>query len=157
MVIFEDLKNHIAEFERCQQNPQTKSVPLLFFFRKISEKMKPWHSNPEIANAGAPQTTSTSSPSMSASPRIFISFAKISNNKLFRNSTRTLLAPLHNFLFRRTWRLMKLTKLILAEPTTDSVSAWDKVISSCRITLFRNIPWNSKTWLKSSEMTCLTH
>ena len=34
------------------------------FLWKISEKMKPCNSNPEIANAGAPQTTSTSSPSM---------------------------------------------------------------------------------------------
>ena len=38
-------------------------------------------------------------------------------------------------------------KWVLAEPTTDSVSAWDELISSCRITLFSDIPWNSNTWL----------
>ena len=36
------------------------------FPRTISEKLKPCNSNPEIANAGAPKTTSTPSPSMSA-------------------------------------------------------------------------------------------
>ena len=37
------------------------------FLLTISEKMKRWNSNPEIANAGAAQTTSTSSSSMCAS------------------------------------------------------------------------------------------
>ena len=36
------------------------------FLRTVFEKMKPCNSNPVIANAGAPQTTSTSSPSVSA-------------------------------------------------------------------------------------------
>ena len=62
---YEDLKIHIAEVERCQKHTQTKSVPPVLF-RKISEEMKPCNSNPEIANAGAPRTTSTPSPSMSA-------------------------------------------------------------------------------------------
>ena len=41
--------------------------PSSHFARAGCEKMKPWDWNPEIANAEAPQTTSTSSPSMSAS------------------------------------------------------------------------------------------
>ena len=38
-------------------------------------------------------------------------------------------------------------KWVPAEPTTDTVSAWDEVISACRITVFSDIPWNSNTWL----------
>ena len=63
---YEDLKFHIAEVERCQKHTQTKSVPPVLFLRTISEKMKHCNSNPEIADAGAPRTTSTPSPSMSA-------------------------------------------------------------------------------------------
>ena len=37
------------------------------FLRTVSENIKPCNSNPEIANAGAAQTTSTSSPLMCAS------------------------------------------------------------------------------------------
>ena len=62
---YEDLKIHIAEVERCQKHTQTKSVPTVLF-RTLSEKMKHCNSNPEFANAGAPRTTSTPSPSMSA-------------------------------------------------------------------------------------------
>ena len=44
-----------------------KVCPSSLFHRKISEKLEPCNSNPEIANAGAPKTTSTPSPSMCAS------------------------------------------------------------------------------------------
>ena len=41
--------------------------------------------------------------------------------------SRTLLAHLHKkFLFRGTWRLIEMAKWVLAEPTTDTVSAWMK-------------------------------
>ena len=43
-----------------------KVCPSSPFLRTSSEKMKPCNSNPEMANAGAPKTTSTPSPSMSA-------------------------------------------------------------------------------------------
>ena len=138
--------------------PSDKVCPSSPFLRTIFEIMKPCSWNPEIANAGAQKTTSTPSPSMSAFPRIFVSFAMISNNKLFRNSTRILPSHLHNnCLFRGTWTLMEMAKWILAEPTTDSVSAWDEVISSCRITLFSDIPWNSKTWLSIGGFTYLSN
>ena len=89
-------------------------------------------------------------------PRIFISFAMISNNKLFHPDSRTLLAHIHNkFFFRGTWRLTEMAKWVLAEPTTDRVTAWDELISSCRITLFSDIPWNSNTWLSIAGITCL--
>ena len=61
---YEDLKIHIAEVERCQ-NTLRQSLSLQSFSRKTSEKLKPCNSNPEIANVGALQTTSTPSPSMS--------------------------------------------------------------------------------------------
>ena len=129
--------------------PSDKNCASSHFPRTISEKMKPYNSNPEMANAGAPKTTSTPSPSMSAFPRIIISFVMISNHKLFRNCTRILPAHLpYNCLFRGTLRLMEMAKWVLAEPTTDSV------ISSCRITLFSDIPWNSKTWLSIGGFTC---
>ena len=89
-------------------------------------------------------------------PRIFNKFAMISNNKLFQNSNWTLLAHIHNnFFFRGTWKLMEMAKWVPAEPTIDSVSAWNKVISTCRITIFSDIPWNCKTWLSIGGFTCL--
>ena len=41
MVFFEDLKAHIADVERCQQHPQTKSVPPVLFFRQSLRKWNP--------------------------------------------------------------------------------------------------------------------
>ena len=72
--------------------------------------------------------------------------------------SRTLLAHIHKkCFFRGTWRLIELAKWVLAEPTTDTVTAWDELISSCRITLFSDIPGNSNTWLSIAGMTCLNH
>ena len=43
------------------------------------------------------------------------------------NTSKPLLAHLHRkFLFRGTWRLIEMAKWVLAEPTTDTVSAWMK-------------------------------
>ena len=68
--------------------------------------------------------------------------------------SRTLLAHIHKkFFFRGTWRLTEMAKWVLAEPTTDTVTAWDELISSCRITLFSDIPWNSNTWLSIAGIT----
>ena len=47
--------------------PSDKVCPSSPLLRTISEKMKSWNSNQEITNAGAPQTTSTSSPSICVS------------------------------------------------------------------------------------------
>ena len=92
-------------------------------------------------------------------PRIFVSFAMISNNKLFQIFTRIpgFSSPIstRNFSSGGTWRLIQMAKWVLAEPTTDTVSAWDEVISSCRITFFSDIPWNSNTWLSIAGITCL--
>ena len=121
------------------------------FLRTISEKMKPCNSNPEIAIAGASKTTSTPSPSMSALSRHPHQFRHDLQQQAIPElhpDSRTLLAHIHkNFFLRGTWRLIEMAKWVLAEPKTDTVSAWDEVISSCRITLFSDIPWNSNSWL----------
>ena len=59
--------------------------------------------------------------------------------------------------FWGTWRLIEMAKRVLAEPTTDTASAWDEAISSCRITLFSDNLWNSKTWLPIDGFTCQNH
>ena len=46
--------------------PSDKVCPSSLFLWTTSDKLRPFNSNPEIANARAPQTTSTPSPSMSA-------------------------------------------------------------------------------------------
>ena len=120
------------------KTPSDKVCPFSRFLWTTSEKFKPCNSNPEIANAGAPQTTSTSPPSMCASFPASSSVSPWSptTKSCSRTPSETLLAYLHkNILLKGTWRLMKMAKLVLAEPTTDSLSASDKMISSCRITL----------------------
>ena len=133
------------------KNTLRQNLSLQSFSRKISEKMKPCNSSPEIANAGAPQTTSTSSASMSAySPHLHQFRHDLQQQAIpeLHPDSRTLLAHIHKkFFFRCTWRLIEMAKWVLAESTTDTVSAWDEVISSCRITLFSDIPWTSNTWL----------
>ena len=138
-----------------------KVSPSSPFLRTNSEKMKPCNSNPEIANAGASQTTSTFSLSMcSLSPHIR-QFRPDLQQQAFPElhpDSRTLLAHIHKkFFFRGTWRLIEMAKWVLAEPTTDTVFAWDEVISSCRITLFSDFSWNSNTWLSIVGFTSLIH
>ena len=154
LVIFENLKSHIAEVERCQQHFETKFVsPVIFLGQEKKEKLgfKPGdRQRGSTTNNIDILTLDVCLPS-----RIFSSFAMISNNKLFRNSTRILLNHIHNsFLFRGTWRI-EMAKWVPAQPTTDSVSVSDKVISSCRITFFSDVPWNSKTSLSVGGFTCL--
>ena len=147
---YEDLKILIAEVERCQKHTQT-NLSLQSISRKISEKKKLCNSDPEIANTGAPKTTSTPSPSMSAfSPHLHQFCHDLQQQAIpeLHPDSRTLFAHIHKkFFFRDTWRLIEMAKWVLAEPTTDTVSAWNEMISSCRITLFSDIPWNSNTWL----------
>ena len=145
------------------KTPSDKVCPSSRFLWTTSEKLKPCNSNPEIATAGAPKTTSTPSPSMSA---------LYPHSQQFRHDLqqqaipeihpdfRILLAHIHKkFFFRGTWRLIEMAKRPLAEPTTDTASAWDEVISSkkSRITLFSDIPLNSYTWLSIDGFTCLNH
>ena len=59
--------------------------------------------------------------------------------ELHRDS-RTLLAHIHKkFFFKGTWRLIEMAKWVLAEPTTDTVSAWGEVISSHFSQIFHGI------------------
>ena len=140
-----------------RQRQSLQSFSFGQFLRKRNHATQTW----EIANAGAPQTTSTSSPSMSAfSPHLHQFRHDLQQQAIpeFYPDSRTLLANIHKkFFFRGTWRLIKMAKWVLAEPTTDTVSAWGEVISSCRITFFSDIPWNSNTWLSIDGFTCLNH
>ena len=73
-------------------------LSLQSFSRKISEKRKHCNSNPEIANAGAPQTTSTSSTSMSAFSPHLHQFRHDLQQQAFPElhpDSRTLLAHIH--------------------------------------------------------------
>ena len=110
---YEDLKIHIAEVERCQ-NTLRQSRSLKSFSRKISEKMKPCNLNPEIANAGAPKTTSTRSPLMSAfSPHLHQFRHDLQQQAIpeLHPDSRTLLALiLKKILFRGIWRLTEMAK-----------------------------------------------
>ena len=87
---YEDLKIHIAEVERRQQHPQTKSVPPVLFPENL------WRDETLQLKPGDRQRGSTTNNidiltlDVYLPPRIFISFAMISNNKLFQNFTRIL-------------------------------------------------------------------
>ena len=154
---YEDLKIHIAEVERRWRHPQTKSVPPVLFPENL------WENETLQLKPGDCQRGSTTNNidiltlDVCLPPRIFISFAMISHNKLFQNFTRIpgLSSPISTRNFSGTWRLTEMAKWVLAEPTTDTVTAWDELISSCRITLFSDIPWNSNTWLSLAGITCL--
>ena len=97
------------------------------FLGTFSEKLKPCNSNPEIANTGASKTTSTPSPSMSAFPPHLHQFRHDLQQQAIPElhpDSRTLLAHIHKkFFFSGTWRLIEKAKGVLAEPTTDTVSA----------------------------------
>ena len=141
------------------KNTLRQSQSLQSSSRKIFEKIKLCNSNPEIANAGAPRTTSTPSPSMSAfSPHLHQSRHDLQQQAIPEHhpDSRTPLAHIHKkFFFRDTWRLIEMAKWVLAGPTIDTASAWDEVIYPCRITLFSDILWNSNTWLSIDGFTCL--
>ena len=142
-------------------NTLRKSWSLQSFSRKISDKMKPCNSNLGIANAEAPKTTSTSSPSMCISLPASSSVSPWSPTTSYSRTSHWFpdspWPHLHEIFFRGTWTLIEKAKWVLAEPTTDTASAWGEVISSCRITLFSDIPWNSNTWLSICRFTYLNH
>ena len=84
---YEDLKIHIAEVERCQEHTQTNSVPPVLF----PENLRKW--NPATQTQRSPTREHQEQhrhPHLRCLPfpRTFISFAMISNNKLFQNFTR---------------------------------------------------------------------
>ena len=100
-----------------------------FFRRRISESVKPSDSNPETPTLSKPPTTSTSLSSTSASLPASVSHTPVSSNAPSGPSTGLYLPLSNNFLFRDIKRKT-------AARTTDSVSAWDELMSSTRMTLF---------------------
>ena len=93
-------------------------------------------------------------------PRIFISFALISNNKLFQNFTRIpgLSLPISTRNFLQGYMEVDRNGKMSSGRTYNWHSiCLDEVISSCSITLFSDILWNSNTWLSIDGYTCLNH
>ena len=85
---YEDLKIHIAEVERCQKHTQTKSVPPVLFPGNL-RKWNPATQARRSLTREHHKKHRHPHPRCLLIPRIFISFAMISNNKLFQNFTRT--------------------------------------------------------------------
>ena len=91
-------------------------------------------------------------------PRIFISFAMIPNSKLFQNFTRIpgFSSPISTRIFLQGHMEVERNGKMNSGRTYNWHSiCLDKVISSCRITFFSDIPWNSNTWLSIDGFTCL--
>ena len=130
---YKDLKIHIAEVERCEKHTQTKSVPPVLFPENLWEnetlQLKPGYRQRgstknnidtltfDVCLFPASSSVSPWSPTTSyfRTPPEFPDSPRPSPQKIF---------------FRGTWRLIEMAKRVLAEPTTDTVSAWDEVISS---------------------------
>ena len=125
---YEDLKTHIAEVERCQKHTQTESVPPVLFPENL------WENETLQLKPGDRQRGSTTNnidiltfdfclfpASSSVSPWSPTSFSRTSPG--FPDSPQPY--PQEIF-FRGTWRLIEMAKWVLAEPTTDTVSAWMK-------------------------------
>ena len=143
-----DLKFHIAEVQRCQKHTQTKSVPPVLFLENL------WENETLQLKPGDRQLGSTKNniDTHTFDVCLFPASASVSpwspTTSYSRTPTGFPDSPCpypQEIFFRGTWRLIEMAKWVLAEPTTDTASAWDEVISSCRITLtlFSDIPWNS--------------
>ena len=147
---YEDLKIHIAEVERCQKHTQTKSVPPLLFPENLWENETLQLQPGDRQRGSTKKNIDTLTFDVCLSPHLHQFRHDLQQQAIpeLHPDSRTLLDQIHKkFSFKGTWRLIKMAKWVLAEPTTDTVSAWDEVISSCMITLFSDIPWNSNTWL----------
>ena len=93
-------------------------------------------------------------------PRIFISFAMISNNKLFQNSNRIpgFSSPISTKIFLQGHMEVDRNGKMCSGRTYNWHSiCLDEVISSGKITLFSDILSNSNTWLSIDGFTCLNH
>ena len=113
LIKYEDLKFTLRRSSGVK-NTLRQNLSLQSISRKISEKMKLCNSNPEIANAGAPKTTSTPSPSMSAySPHLHQFRHDLHQQAIpeLHPHSRTLLVHVHKkFFFKGTWRLIEMAK-----------------------------------------------
>ena len=157
---YEDLKIHIAEVERCEKHTQTKSVPPVLYSENL------WENETLQLKPGDRQRGSTENniDTLTFDVCLFPAFSSVSpwspTTSFSRTSPGFPDSPRpypQKFFSNGTWRLMEMAKWVLAEPTTDTASAWDEVISSCRITLFSDILWKSNSWLSIDGLTCLNH
>ena len=127
MVIVEVLKIHIVEIERCQRHPRTHASSQFSFQHSISESVSPSDSYPETPTSSMPPTTSTSSSTTSAS-------LPASVLQTSPSSTGSSGPPYDSPANFSSGALKSEGKT--ATRTTDSVSAWDELMSSSRKTLF---------------------
>ena len=147
---YEDLKIHIAEVERCQKHTRTKSVPSVLFLENL------WENERLQLKPGDRQRRSTKNNIDTLTFDVCSFHASSSDSpwspttSLSRTSSGfpdSLCPYPPETIFRGTWRLIEKAKWVLAEPTTDTASAWDEVISPCRFKLFSENLWNSNSWL----------
>ena len=88
-------------------------------------------------------------------PRFFITYATISKNKLFRKSSSPLSRTTFSSGAHGGWLEMAVS--VPAVTTTDSLSIWDELIASNRITLFSEFPKNNKSWLSCGGFIYFIH
>ena len=144
---YEDLKIHIAEVEWCQKHTETNSVRPVFFPENLWE-----NETLQLKPGDREHQEQHRHPHLRCLPfsRIFISFAMISNNKLFQNFTRipglSLSISTRNF-FQGHMEVDRNGKMSSGRTYNWHSICLDEVISSCRITHSSDIPWNSNTWL----------
>ena len=157
---YEDLKIHIAEVERCQKHTRTKSVPPVLYFGKSMRKWDPATQARRSLTWKHHKQNRHPYPRCLLISRIFISFAMISNNKVFQNFTQipglSLPISTRNFL-QGHMEADRNGKMSSGRTYNWHSICLDEVISSCRITLFSDILWNSNTWLSIDGFICLNH
>ena len=157
---YEDLKIHIAEVERCQKHTQTKFVPPVLFSQNL------WENETLQLKPGDRQRGSTKNnidtlnfdvclfpASSSVSPwSPTTSFSRTSPG--FPDSPRP--SP-QEISIQGHMEVERNGKMSSGRTYNWHSICLDEVISSCRITLFSDIPWNSNTWLSIDGFTCLNH
>ena len=123
---YEDLKIHIAEVERCQKHTQTKCVPPVLFPENL------WENETLQLQPGDRQRGSIMNniDTLTFDVCLFPASSSVSpwspTTSFSRTSPGFPDSPCpypQEIFFRGTWKLIEMAKWVLAEPTTDTVSA----------------------------------
>ena len=157
---YEDLKIHIAEVERCQKHTHTKSVPPVLFPENL------WENGTLQLQPGDRQRGSTKNniDTLTFDVCIFPASSSVSPWSPTTSYSRTSPGfpdspcPYPQEIFLQGHMEVDRNGNMSSGRTYNWHSiCLDEVISSCRITFFSDIPWNSNTWLSIDGFTCLTH
>ena len=149
MQIDEELKTHIVEGERCPSDtPSDTSFFTSLFRRSISESVNPSDSYPETPTSSAQPTTSTSSSSSSTSASVLAPVSHTPPTSVGPSEHPTGLSSPLSLRAKFSSGTSK-GEGETAAPTNDFLSAWDRQISSSKMTLYSDILRNSirRTWL----------